>query len=133
MKEKYMVDLSWVYAMENKDDKANTKERLRFVVKQHRLAESLAPGKSETTTSSLRPLDRGVQFIELSPGGRFLMTISKKELKLWTMEGLLTLATLSLEKQRTSSWSWNQADDSFNVVIRSKKRYVVCTQIMLKS
>src|ERR1700761_1846608 len=67
-----------------------------------------------------------VRHIDLSPGGKWLVTISRSKVKVWRRAGLVMLATVRVPKGSMGTWSWNQRNSSLNVVIQSisTQRYV---------
>ena len=67
-----------------------------------------------------------VRHIDLSPGGKWLVTISRSMVEVWKRAGLVRLAKVRVPRESTGTWSWNQRNSSLNVVIQSMsmQRYV---------
>lgn len=130
----YSVNVSSIYIKQ--DDGETRREILRFAAERDRLERGLELGKSRASCTTKMARGNAVKDMELSPCGTWLLTRMRKTattgraLIVWRREGLRMLAELALGREGGGflNWSWNQADNSLNVVIYTTDigRYALC-------
>ena len=124
-KDVYMSNVSWMYASGEIGNMRDV-EVLRFAVERDLIARRLDLGRS-TTVATETHQGSTIRTIDLSPGGQWLLTASKKSVTAWKTEGLTRLATRQFDHNSIiSDWAWNQSEESLTVLTRPKNlpRYV---------